>query len=353
MPIEERPMDVWVLSFLKSIYTPTQYIWHRMPPTSEPKTGVAPPPLPPAIPAKKVEQPAVKQSTPIQLKPTTPAVERLYANQNGTVFAQPKKSPGMFDAVGNWLDSLVPNASSHSVPPTVVKQAVQVPKAPLSTPTQTPVLPQTISSTEPNPIKALEEKIRIMENELQKKTDADLHMIELQKQVTAMQQQKIAAEQELRTMKQQSAFRPVTPIRPAGVVPQPTSPGPTVKVMGPTSAVRAGLPRLTTFPNVVTGILKDHDNALLPGVLVTVRDKDGLPLRALKTNKLGQFAASTPLPNGVYIVEIEDPRNRYIFDRAQITLNGSVMPPIEIVAKSKRDIDRETLTKQIFGQTIT
>ena len=90
----------------------------------------------------------------------------------------------------------------------------------------------------------------------------------------------------------------------------------------------------------------------MPGVLVTVRDKEGVPLRALKTNKLGQFAASTQLPNGTYIIEVEDPRNRYLFDRAQITLNGAVMPAIEIVAKSKRDINREELSKQIFGQTV-
>ena len=27
VPIEERPMDVWVLSFIKNMYSPTQYIW--------------------------------------------------------------------------------------------------------------------------------------------------------------------------------------------------------------------------------------------------------------------------------------------------------------------------------------
>lgn len=129
-----------------------------------------------------------------------------------------------------------------------------------------------------------------------------------------------------------------------------TQSGPTVRVITPEATTRAGIPRLTTFSNVVTGIIKDNEGGLLPGVLVTVRDKEGVPLRALKTNKLGQFAASTQLPDGVYVVEVEDPRGRFIFDRAQITLNGTVMPALEIAAKSRRELEREKLAKQIFGQ---
>ena len=74
-----------------------------------------------------------------------------------------------------------------------------------------------------------------------------------------------------------------------------------------------------------------------------------MPLRALKTNRLGQFAASTPLANGVYFVEIEDPRARYVFDRVQITLNGSVVPALEIIAKNQKQVNREKLVKEIFG----
>ncbi|HCM82520.1 TPA: hypothetical protein DIS60_04130 [Patescibacteria group bacterium] len=87
----------------------------------------------------------------------------------------------------------------------------------------------------------------------------------------------------------------------------------------------------------------------MPGVLVTVKDKDGVPLRALKTNKLGQFAASTQLSNGTYVVEVEDPRERFVFDRVQITVNGTIMPALQIIAKSKRALDREKLAKEIFG----
>ena len=84
---------------------------------------------------------------------------------------------------------------------------------------------------------------------------------------------------------------------------------------------------------------------------MTVKDKEGVPLRALKTNRLGQFAASTQLPNGVYFVETEDPRLRYTFDRAQITLNGSIVPALEIFAKTEKEITRAKLEKELFGTT--
>ncbi len=137
----------------------------------------------------------------------------------------------------------------------------------------------------------------------------------------------------------------------AGVMPTPVQRAqPTVRVITPESAVSAGLPRLTTFPNVVTGIIKDAEGNLLPGVLVTVRDKDEVPVRALKTNKLGQYAASTPLPSGTYTIDIEDPRTQHFFDRVRVTLNGSVMAPIEVVSKSKKEIDRNKLAQEIFGR---
>ncbi len=85
-------------------------------------------------------------------------------------------------------------------------------------------------------------------------------------------------------------------------------------------------------------------------MLITVRDKDDVPLRALKTNKLGQFAASTPLPNGTYMVEIEDPKDSFVFDKIQIPLAGSVAPPIEVIAKSQKQVERDKLAREIFGQ---
>ncbi len=88
---------------------------------------------------------------------------------------------------------------------------------------------------------------------------------------------------------------------------------------------------LTTFPNVINGIIKDSSGAYLEGVIAVIHDKEGLPVRALKTNKLGQFTGSTPLPNGIYTLELE--KENYNFDVLQIELTDKILPPLLITAK--------------------
>lgn len=88
---------------------------------------------------------------------------------------------------------------------------------------------------------------------------------------------------------------------------------------------------LTSFPNVINGIVKDRTGSYLEGVVAVIYDKEGLPVRALKTNKLGQFTGSTPLHNGTYTLELE--KDNFIFDVLQIELAGSILPPLQIITK--------------------
>lgn len=88
---------------------------------------------------------------------------------------------------------------------------------------------------------------------------------------------------------------------------------------------------LTTFPNIISGVVKDKEGAYLEGLVAVIYNKEGLPVRALKTNKLGQFTGSTPLPNGTYTLELE--KDNFTFDVLQIELSGEVLPPLLITAK--------------------
>jgi hypothetical protein len=196
---------------------------------------------------------------------------------------------------------------------------------------------------------SLEKKLQQLETEVKDKTASETRILELQEQLTEVLAERNKMEKEILRLRQQLESAS-GPLQTATTTPPSAPPAPTVKVITGQTAIKSGLPRLTTFPNVVTGIIKDNEGNLLPGILVTVRDKEGVPLRALKTNKLGQFAASTPLPNGTYLVEIEDPRGRFAFDRAQISLTGMVLPAIEIMAKSQKEITRAKLAQEIFGQ---
>jgi len=328
VPIEERPMDIWVFSFLKSIYHPTQFIWQQLAPPASP--APSPPPTTPSTAGPKSVSPA-----------------------GGKLQQFFPRSPD-FLAAQTQHQSL---AAKNAAPAPAISPAPPAPRTPSG---------EALSAQ----AKALllEQRLTALEIELKGKAAAEQQVLELQQQLTKLLSDKNHLEQELAALKRQANFArspfpaapfinnrdsitaPKTPgLRPPVNVPA-TPPGGTVKIIPPLGAVRAGLPKLTIFPNIVTGIIKDNAGTLLPGVLITVRGKDDVPLRALKTNKLGQFAASTQLPDGVYFVEVEDPRGRYNFDRAQITLNGTVMPPLEITAKSQKELNRARLAQEIFGK---
>jgi hypothetical protein len=92
---------------------------------------------------------------------------------------------------------------------------------------------------------------------------------------------------------------------------------------------------LSAKPNVITGVLKDPVGQTLEGVLLLIKDGKGDPVRAFKTNKLGQFITSTPLVNGNYTLEVS-PMNELglTFDIISIEAKGQVIPSLEVTGRS-------------------
>lgn len=86
--------------------------------------------------------------------------------------------------------------------------------------------------------------------------------------------------------------------------------------------------QLTTTPNIINGTVFDQRGGPMEGVVMVIKDKAGNSVRALKTNRVGQFIVSTPLENGTYYLEFEMPH--YQFNVFEITLAGELMTPLEI-----------------------
>jgi len=84
-------------------------------------------------------------------------------------------------------------------------------------------------------------------------------------------------------------------------------------------------------PNIVSGMVFDKNGEIVEGALLEIIDKEGMPVRALKTNKLGQFIIATPLQNGQYEIEIE--KEGLNFDIIKFEAKGEIIPPFEIRAK--------------------
>lgn len=137
------------------------------------------------------------------------------------------------------------------------------------------------------------------------------------------------------TLAEQPIIQTVIPTPQIKIEPQQTKP---IK-----RVTNVGMPSTPEFPNLITGVTKDPRGNALSNILVEVRDKEGNPVRAFKTNELGRFASATPLVNGAYTIEFEDPKGQNKFEKISIAITGQIILPIEAVSIDTREELRRSL----------
>lgn len=94
----------------------------------------------------------------------------------------------------------------------------------------------------------------------------------------------------------------------------------------------ANMVPLTNKPNVLSGLITDSAGNPLAEAVLIVRDTNGIPVRALKTNKLGQFLSLTPLTTGTYTLETESALAN--FKPQTLNIKGEILMPLEIKAQN-------------------
>jgi hypothetical protein len=102
---------------------------------------------------------------------------------------------------------------------------------------------------------------------------------------------------------------------------------------GPKKATFAKMQPITNDPNIVSGVVKNHEGEAVTGVVLLIKNHKGEAVRALKTNALGQFSISTPLVKGIYTLEIGAGVEDQAFDIITVEVKGEVIPPIEMVGR--------------------
>lgn len=280
MPIESRPLDHWLGAFLKAIYSPTIRVWKKDGKNSKDDplfssrlmmylSGAQPQTIIPPLPITQQNAPVAS------VAPITPAV--------------PQKLPTP-EELGKTVD--------------LAKQAQKLQMQIIQTERTLGQIKNQAQKPGPIPVDYSQQVNKIL---------TDLQTLIAQASTIKQQLQSV-----------QSPQTATQPLPPPPILKEK------IKVVIPVKPKPAQL-ALTTFPNVINGIIKDQQNNYLAGVVAVIYDKEGLPVRALKTNKLGQFTGSTPLPNGTYTLELE--KDNYSFDVLQIELTGGVLPPLMIVAK--------------------
>lgn len=87
---------------------------------------------------------------------------------------------------------------------------------------------------------------------------------------------------------------------------------------------------IPTQNNIISGMVTDAQNKIIENVIIEIKDQSLKPVRALKTNKLGQFSIATPLKKGRYTIEID--KSGYKFNPVVIDVQDQIIEPIAIRA---------------------
>lgn len=277
LPVNSRPLDSWVGAFFKAIYSPTKRVWKKNNNTFKNE---------PLFNSRLITYSASLAHTPAnqQILPPLPAI------------AIPKTTPTPLptpEALGKTVD-LAKEAQNLQFKIIQTERTLSQIKQASETKTQVPI----DYSEQVNKILADLQGLVSQASEIRQRID--------------------------NVTNPQGTAKPLVAVQPAALREK-------VKIVIPAKTKQTQL-ALTTFPNVISGIVKDQTGNYLEGAVAVIYDKEGLPVRALKTNKLGQFSGSTPLPNGIYTLELE--KDNFTFDVLQMELTGIILPPIMITSKN-------------------
>lgn len=363
VPIEGRPIDVLIMNLFKALFSPTQYLYHKQGQSFAFAT----------ISLHHVD-PQKAQSRDTALELAREAKLQAYLQ------ALPQKPQNALDQKeAHFLQTVLDTPLSTPNPVTTqpIMQSTLAPQ--LATPPQSTPPPVTNSaeSTE----KALEVKEATLEQQLQRAKQneaiqqtpqtqhvAHLQTLDLENQLKKVMTQKEKLEQEISLLRQQLPQQPSTNVSPLAQEPIQQAPPPqpvnvqpnpiSIPIVSPVAPQPQQAPSIHSIsqamakskgvtapdvPNVIVGIIKDARGNVLSSVLVEITDKEGNPIRAFKTNPLGQFASATPLTNGEYTITFEDPKGQHSFDRIDLTVNSTILPPLEIISHDAREALRQEL----------
>lgn len=375
LPYEDRPLHRWFWAFLKSVYSPTQFIFK--------KSEELPLYLSPSFPASS------KRIIPIfQVGESRQKLEEYLRSL-------PRSLPTNLDIkedeslkkIQALLGTITALSPLKSRPPVSISRLFR-PQPPETQGTEPqgkeegkPAFSHKLAFTEGGRLLFEEEKkitptIPFADTKIANRSELLVAEIKrLRESITSLQKKRSspqASPRELLTYEEQLAAlqkdlektgeekeglmramlrlqKEITE-RPRGMVPTGVLETPqAVKIVSSAAAKAVGIPKLTDVPGIISGIVEDRKGSFLPNILVEVKNAKGNSVRAFKTNKIGQFAAATPLENGIYTLELEDPRHEFVFDIIEVKVDGSVLPPLVISAKGQEYLEKEQIRRSLFG----
>jgi len=254
IPVEDRPLDQWIINFFKSIYNPTQYLFKS---NSKSLDIFSPTKSKPSESKYKLADPA-KLDNYLQTLPPTQATafdqaEKKYLDHIGNLFG----------ALGSKIKKV--KKEEDSSPPILDSSAVKGIRIRKLNHPQMCLLPHATAIKPPPALKQA--------------------AIPVPQPTVAKPKSKIK----------------VTPksLKPPKKPPPPSVNSSKANASETTYAKNIIMPQLPEKPNLLSGITLEKQGKIIPNVILEIRDSKNNPVRAFKSNRLGQFFISTPLIDGL------------------------------------------------------
>ncbi len=265
LPIEDRPLDKWVVAFFRSIYSPTLFAWKSNPGVSVfAKQGAS------TDTVSVVPEPS-PVSEPVFPSPQVPVVEPVPASITDTPLqTTPTKDVAPEPVItARVVSEIEVNSPLVSTPPVIVtsptRPEIVVPVA--AAPTITPA----------GFVKPAEQTVNP------------------QSGVTSSVQG-VFTPQSLPTTNQAQFSQAAAP------------------------------PAIPTQANLIVGQAIDSQGEIIDGVILEIKDAQGRPVRALRSNKVGHFQTVTAIANGDYQLTAE--KDGYDFLPVHIVAAGTIIEPV-------------------------
>ena len=367
VPFEGRPLDQWFIAFVKSIYKPTEYYWRK---TSHVPDYFTYTPLQSTKSVDEVDLAPYRKQRIMEFIDTLPAPNKLELI-NLEEAQKINNLTALFDEVEVHHDTVSATPLEPEKPSVVPEthvlkpldklqtQPEDVPTAELNQQTafsDTQVLPsEDINSTQipatdnggvnipsavvpevtnnqvpsdPIDLMALSSITETVDKPLETTSQTE---VATKKEVTipdtgTVQVEKTQQPPELTLSEQQPVNNPIDiySAELMATAQQPTD------VQPATTSTSLPFPKKPTVPNVVTGMVFDPQGKIVDNAIVEITDMNGLPVRAVKTNTIGQFFVTTPLKDGSYVVNTE--KEGYQFPSMSFDLQNTLLDPLTITA---------------------
>jgi len=380
VPIQDQPMDQWLASFFRAVFSPTRWVWQK---TAEPPEFLT-------MPTPKLAEVVEERASPEEARRK---LQQYIAALNEEEALEPVDL-----AEKTYLEAINAEIREMAPIPTPPPTQPPAPAAPetAAPPTPAPAKPTKETLPPPSPPKRRSEDMSkeftlastinyAAEPVFKLQRGASITYVTTLKNVRvgrkfrpiptgetvfAPARERVIAAEEPPPPPALPKIEPLPPSPPAVPIEKPPSaPPPTTSIpvpavterppeipskpseeikpppAPPKPAEKAPPPPLTLpaperpqpplpakGPNVISGSVRDKEGRPIGGASVVVKDSAGVTRRATVTDQLGQFCFS-PFPNGRYTIAL--PKSKLPFAIMSVELTGEEVPPLEMKPKGQ------------------